>query len=199
MKRLIAVAVLCCHPALAEQALCELSLLRVVSEREQCELEIELARAELAATTEIHALIDALWQKDAIQRVLWLTARHARDVAQVELKRQELLLERYEAEHDYLASLCAGGKKPRAESRARWEQAECHRLGKELAIAALDLAFHTALLDSANDLRQGDVATRQDVILAELAVARASERVESYRPRVEACVSSGKAAGGAAR
>ena len=76
---------------------------------------------------------------------------------------------------------------------------DCHRIGKDLAIAEVDLAYRNELLASVRDLRKHNEATRQDVIRAERDIEMAGKRVDHQGRRVRECVSSGVASGGGAR
>ena len=113
------------------------------------------------------------------------------------MKRQDALIEEY-------AIICSppGDKQTEADRVARREeahrrylQADCHSIGKDLAIAEVDLAYHTEVLASINDLRENGVATRQDVIRAEEDVELALQRIRHHAPRVQACIDSGATAG----
>ncbi len=186
-------------------AICPLILHQERVDGEERELAVELAESRLTAATASFTLVEELLENDAVERMVYLTVKHDHDVAEIELKRQRLLLKRKEAEIDQYASVCspAGSDETEADRRAgfddarrRYLQADCHRIGKELAIAEVDLAYRSEVLASVRDLRKHAVATRQDVIRAELDVDMARKRVEDQRRRVQECVDSGVAGGG---
>jgi len=181
----------------ASRALCELHLHQGKVRLDERTLDIELARSRSEAAEAIFKLVDQLWANDAVKRIVYVAAKHDRDVGQLELKRRELLSIRQEAEVEYHASLCDAdvASEVRGRARARYEQADCHRIGKELAIAELGLAYHNELLASVLDLRENAVGTAQDVIRARRDVEFASHRVEHHARRVEACTQSGASAG----
>ncbi len=186
-------------------SICPLILHQERVDGEERELAVDLAESRLTAAAAIFTLVEELLENDAVERMVYLTVKHDHDVAEIELKRQRLLLKRKEAEIDQYASVCspAGSDETEADRRAgfddarrRYLQADCHRIGKELAIAEVDLAYRSEVLASVRDLRKHAVATRQDVIRAELDVDMARKRVEGQRRRVQECVDSGVAGGG---
>lgn len=171
--------------------LCPLVLQQEQVDREEIELEIELADSRLAAAESIFALVDQLWETHMVERLVYLAAKHGRDVAEIEVKRQRLLEKRQEAEIEQFEIVCSGKTSGLEEARRRYRQADCHRIGKDLAIAEVDLAYRSEVLESIRDLRESNVTTQQAVIRAERDVELARERVDHQRRRVEACVASG--------
>ena len=175
---------------------------------EERELAVDLAVSRLAAAESIFTLVDQLWEKDAVERMVYLAAKHDRDVAEIEMKRQRLLLKRQEAEVEQYASVCSapGSEETAADRRARFDEArrqylqvDCHRIGKDLAIAEIDLTYRSEVLASVRDLRKHNVATAQDVIRAVRDADMARKRVERQGRRVRDCVISGVASAGGAR
>jgi hypothetical protein len=175
---------------------CRLLLREEAGEREDLELAVELAASERVATEEIFGLLDGLWKNDAVQRLVYLAGKHDRDVAKLAYERQGLLLERQDALIDQLRLVC--GETPSEDlsesdrlaydrAHARYLKADCGRLAKQTEMARVDLAYRQELLESMRDLRENDVATRQDVILAERDLAKARQRLEQGGPRVERC------------
>ena len=207
----IAVLILCgwggVLPAFADDAvyrICSLVRHQEQVDREELELEVELAEAHGTAAESIFGLVDRLWESDAVERIVYLAARHERDVAVLDVKRSQLLLQRQEAEIEQLAGICSPlDSDETAEDRRveleqahrRYLQADCHRIGNDLAIAEVDLAYFSEFLASVNDLREHDVATAQDVIRAERDVEMARKRVERNGRRVQEGVDSGACAG----
>lgn len=171
---------------------------------EERELEVELAESRRAAAQSIFDLVDQLWQSETVERIVYLAAKHERDVAELEVTRQRLLLERQEAVVEQFEIVClppgsgesAAQRSDRlGDASRRYLQADCHRIGKDLAIAEADLIFRHEVLKSLRDLRENDVGTLQDVIRAERDVETARERVDRHRRRVGACEGSGAASG----
>lgn len=192
---------------LADEAvhpICPLVLHQEQADRDERELAVELALSRLTAAESIFTLVHQLWEEEAVQRITYLAAKHARDVAGIEVKRQQLLLKRQEAETRQYEIVCSprGSDEPAADRQARldevlrqYRQADCHRIGKDLAIAEVDLTYYAEVLASMRELREGDVATRQDVIRAERDVEMARKRVDHRGSRLRQCVSSRAAAG----
>ena len=192
----------------AVHPICPLVLHQERVDHEERELAVDLAVSRLAASESIFTLVDQLWENDAAERMVYLAAKHDRDVAEIQVKRQRLLLKRQEAEVEQYASVCSpldsGETAPdrrarRNETHRQYLQVDCHRIGKDLAIAEVDLAYRNELLASVRDLRKHNVATRPDVIRAERDVEMARKRVDQHGRRVRECVSSGVASGGGAR
>ena len=188
----------------AAHPICPLILHQERVDREELELAVDLAVSRLAAAESIFTLVDQLWEKDAVERMVYLTAEHDRDVAEIEVKRQRLLLKRQEAEVEQYSSVCPapGSEETAADRRARLDEArrrylqiDCHRIGKDLAIAEVDLTYRSEVLASVQNLRKHNVATEQDVIRAVRDAEMARKRVERQGRRVRDCVSSGAASG----
>ena len=177
--------------------ICPLVLHQEQVNREEREIAVDLALSRLAAAESIFELVDRLWKDEAVQRIVYLAAKHDRDVAAIDVKRQRLRLKRQEAEVEQYAIVCpsAGSEEAAADRLERFNQAlqrylqaDCHRIGKDLAIAEVDLTYTTEVLVSVRDLRENSVGTRQDVIQSEREVALAGKRVEHHRRRVQACI-----------
>ncbi|HXV77095.1 MAG TPA: hypothetical protein VD788_12330 [Candidatus Polarisedimenticolaceae bacterium] len=184
--------------------ICPLVLAQQRIDVEEQRTEIALAEARLVAAERILGLVQRLHENDAIERIAYLAAKHDRDVAEVDLTRQRLIAKREQATLVQYETVClpAGDGETERERAARREQAqrtflqvECHRVGKDLAIAELDLAYFRELLDSARNLRANAAASVQDIIHAERDVEAARIRVEHHRLRVDRCIASGEAAG----
>jgi hypothetical protein len=177
-------------------ALCDLILEEERLELEEFRLELDLARSGLAAYEEVYRLIHELWENDAIERMVYLQARYDRDVARVTLERADSIIVRQVALIDYYRIACGTpGGDPDEDDRAgslgkigrRYRHAHCKSLEKAVEAAEIRLAFDRHLLESVHDLRDGRVATRPDVILAELAVEKEEKRLEDAKTRAEAC------------
>ena len=69
----------------------------------------------------------------------------------------------------------------------RYREADCEIRSKDIEVAEVNLTFNREWLASILDLREGDVATRQDVILAELDVEREEKRLAWGKQRAAAC------------
>lgn len=171
-------------------SICDLLLHQEEVRLEERALSVELTRSNLTAAESIFGLVDKLWKEEAIERIVYLAAKHDRDVAKIEVERQQLLLRRQEAEVAQYAAACGSGdldEKALAEASRLYLQADCRRIGKDLAIAEVDLEYRREVLASVKDLREHGAATRQDVIRAERDVERAEKRVARHERRVDAC------------
>jgi len=163
---------------------------------EQLELEAARAESRLSAAGQIFTLVDALWKDELIERIAYLGYKHDRDVALIDVERQRLVLQRQEALLDIYDNFCASADEKSEAARAarmhaaqrKYMQADCRRIGKSLEIAETNLAFHTEWLASIADLREGGVATAQDVIHAEEDVDVARREVLYHGPRLQACM-----------
>ena len=195
---LLSVVLAAFSPLIAEDPshpLCRLLLREEQAERDDLELEVGLAGAELTAAEEIFKLLDQLWKDDAVERILFLAGKHDRDAAKLEQEHRALLVERQDALIDQYRLLCDAPSGEIAEERRaavertyqRYLGLECDRLAKEVAIARVDLAYRQEVLVSVRDLRENSVATRQDVVLAERNVELARKRNEHGSRRVENC------------
>lgn len=202
----VAASILCALAAVSaaaddevEHPICTLLLHEERIELERWELSVDVAEARLAAAESIFVMADALWKDELIERIRYLLFEHERDVAVIDVKRRALSLKRQEALTEELAIYCSspGDNVRREEAHRRYLQADCHRIGKDLAIAEVDLTYLEEVLVSIRDLRENDVATREQVIRAEEAVDVARRRVEHHTPLVKACSDSGVAAGDA--
>ena len=129
--------------------------------------------------------------------MVYLTGKHERDRAKIEVERLRLDLESYDAHFEqyrtYCAALADGRSPTEAESAsiarawARYLQSECGSIEQERSGAEVDLAYEREVLASVQELRAGEVATRPDVILAELEVRRAQDRLDHARRRFDRC------------
>ncbi len=177
--------------------LCRLLLHEEQREREELELALTLARSKLVAQEEIFVLLDGLWKIQAVERLVYLTGKHDRDLGKLEVERQRLLVESQDAYLEQYRIYCdalATGKpltdvqtKAIALGWARYLRAECDGLAWEQSAAEVDLEYEQEFSASVRELRAGEVATRPDVIRAELEVRTAEQRLAYARGRAERC------------
>jgi hypothetical protein len=204
MTRLLGLLSLLALPALAAAAEADplpTDLCRLVLEEEQtelldAELEVRLARSSLEAFEEIYTLIEGLWEGEAIERMVYLGARHDRDAARLSLESAELLLERQRALIDQVRLLCEApprdepaGEREGALDAAfrRYLRADCSARAKAVESAKVSLEFRQQWLESTLELRAGEVATKTQVILARLEVEHDAQRLRDAQRRLEAC------------
>jgi hypothetical protein len=176
--------------------LCRLVLVTEQFDLEDARLGLELAQTNLAAFEEIFTLIDGLWQIEGINRMSYLKAKYDLDAAVLDLQRARLFVDRQQAIVEQYAEVCrawASGKSWKEGNQAleraheRFARHQCDILLKDAEIAAVNLEFDRELLASVLELRAGEVATRQDVILAELEVRIEEQRLETGKRRAAAC------------
>jgi hypothetical protein len=176
---------------------CELVLAEERLERDDLELNVQLMLSEREAAAKIFDLVEALWKNEAIQEIVFLRAKHERDATRIDHDRARHALEQKEASLEHLAAACeapggSGSKADTARRKAekafeRYRLASCEVLADDERRAATDLLFSEALLESVRDLRANNVATEQDVILAQRDVEKVSKRLEQSHRRVESC------------
>ncbi len=177
----------------ADDAVCVALLEDERTQLADYELDVELAQARLAAFEKIYRLIDGLWQHEAIERLIWLEARHDRDSARLELERARLILDRQQSLVERLRLGCAASDGDRTqkirEARRRYLQADCDQQAKAVEVAKVHIAFGQEWLGSIRALREGSfgTATAQDVILAELDVELEQRRLADAKANTEAC------------
>jgi len=178
------------------RSMCLFLVERERSDRDDLALEVDLARSRLSAAQQIFDLLDGLWGEQAVERLLWLAGRHERDVARLEQSLAQQRLARQEAVVDQYAAYCAAlveGDAGKARGEALQERftdyrrAECDGLATRAEIASVDLDYQKEWRASILDLRENNVATRQDVIRAERDVEMADRRLAALRARAASC------------
>ena len=176
--------------------ICGLVMREEQIEREDLELEVELAREAVEAFGQIFALLDGLWKADAIERMNYLRGKYDYEAAKLGLEQAELVVAREKALERQIRLVCgeeSAGASPAGRVRAieaaslDYLRAECGQRAKAIEVARVNLEFQRQLLESVLDLRRGEVATKQDVIRAELEVAREERRLADAERRTEEC------------
>lgn len=195
------VALLAAGPAgvLAQQKsgrLCSPLIQEEILQLEEFELEVDLARAESAARVRIFEMIDQLWEKQVVERMVYLESRYNRDSTRLEFEaadlvaaRQKALIERYriacgEEQSRTVPPAGSGTDRPFA---LAYLNAHCDSLAKRNEAAKTDLEFDRQYLDNIRELREGNVATATDVILAERDVEKDEIRIADAARRLETC------------
>ena len=178
---------LACSMAQSSTATCDVLIADERVQLADFALEVRLAEARLSSFEQIYALIDGLWQREAIERMVWLEAKYERDAARVALERAGLVLERQQFLVERLAGTCRS--KGSAEARKGYRALQCAQLERAVAEAAIDLEFQREWLASVRRLREGSAATAtaQDVIRAQLEVRLCEIRLEDARTRQSRC------------
>ena len=186
-------------PVLAQDefaALCPFFLHERQSELEDLELAIQLDQTRLELAEEIFVLLDGLWKNDAVQRLVYLAGKHHRDVAKVSLERARRRLERQQAVVEQYGLICStlftaegAAEQRRALEQAyqRYLEADCEVRVLDVAVIEVNLGHHQENLKSALDLRRNDVASQQQVILAERDVELMLKQLAHTRQRAAGC------------
>ena len=175
---------------------CRLVLEEERQQRDAVALELDLARSELVAAEEVFGLLDRLWKVDATERLRYLNGKHQRDRASFGVERLGHPLEQQEALIEQYRLICdaSGSKTPTVETRSaidkawrRYRLAECEVHASSVALAEVDLAYRLEVLASFQDLREHDVATRQDIVYSERDVEMARKQLAQAKRLVETC------------
>ena len=189
-------------PSLAAAAEPEFSLLCPLfrqqerEDRRDLELRRDLAGENLAATQEILDLFDELLAKNAVRRLAHLGARHARDMARLEVEHIEIEIEREAAELTQYRIACAelpaGAGPPERDAALRRAHTLNRRADCDLQIlqarrGAVDLAYRREVQESTRELRDRNAATIQEVIHANLQVKRVKAGLANAKRRTKAC------------
>lgn len=175
--------------------LCDLVIHQERLDLEEYRLLLDLARSDFAAYEEIFGLIEALWREDAIERMVYVEAKYDRDSARLALESADLVVERQQALIEQYRLACDGtsfrkaGERSRVMQRAlqRYRKSHCDSLAKNAQSARLQLEFQRELLANVRDLRENNVATRPQLILAELEVRKEEQRLADATRREQAC------------
>ncbi len=181
------------HDGLAE--LCPFFLHDRQTELDDLELAIQLDETRLELAEEIFALLDGLWKNDAVERLIYLEGKHHRDVAKVNLERDRRRLERQQAVVEQYRLACSAfteegaPDKHRALEQAyqRYLEADCEVRALDVAVIEVNLGHHQENLKSTLDLRENEVASRQQVILAKRDVELMLKQLEQARQRAARC------------
>ena len=186
-------------PSSAEPILradCRVVLEEERQDRDAVALEVDLARSELVAAEEVFGLLESLWENDAVERLLYLTGKHQRDRLAINVERLEQMLIQQESLIEQYRWICdapeSGGPSDegrRSIDRAwrRYRRAQCEIRVRDLALAEVDLTYHLEVLASFRDLREHDVATRQDIVYSERDVEMSRKQLAQAKRLVEAC------------
>jgi len=177
-------------------SLCPLLLQQTGVELEDLAVVVQNEQTRLAVDEEIFSLVDDLWQNDLIERLPYLSVKHRRDVAAVNVQQSKARHERQQASVDQYRHVCLTSSDTEEspedsgtieEARERYFAAECRLRSLDVSAFEIDLEYQQVLLDSQMNLRQNDIASRQQVAYAERDVALTTQQLELARRRVELC------------
>jgi len=186
-------------PAVAQDGfagLCPLFLQQAQTELEDLELAVQLEETRLEVAEEIFVLLDGLWQNDLVGHLPYLGVKHRRDVAAVNLEQARRRLDRQQAVVEQYGLACSapeaeeqtsGDRRALEEAYERYLAADCEVRVLDVAVFEVDLEYFQQVLQSSRDLRQDDIASRQQVLFAEQDVQEALHQLEQASQRVARC------------
>ena len=159
---------------------------------EDVELEVRQEEIRLAVAEEIYQLLEDLWTNDLVERLPYLGVKHRRDVARLSLERTRHQVNRQQAVADQYLHACTGQTESSdgrslEEIQQQYLDAECEVRALDVAIFEVDLEYQREVLDSAQSLRQNDIASRQQVLFAERDVGLTVAQLEQARRRISLC------------
>jgi hypothetical protein len=176
--------------------LCPLFLQQMQTELEDLELAFQLDETQLEVAEEIFVLVDGLWQNDLFERLPYLSVKHRRDAAEVSLElarrrvgRQQAVVEQYRLACSARSAQEQTSDDRRAleEAHRRYLDADCQVRVLDVAVFEVDLEYHQEILTGARDLRQSDIASRQEVLFAERDVELTLKQLAQARQRTARC------------
>ncbi len=186
-------------PVVAQEGfagLCPLFLQQMQTEREDLELAVQTDETLLEVAEEIFVLVDGLWQNDLFERLPYLGVKHRRDVAEISLELARRRLGRQQTVVEQYSLACsappeqaqtADDRRALEEAHQRYLDADCEVRMLDVAVFEVDLEYHQEVLASARDLRQSDIASRQEVLFAERDVELTLQQLEQARQRTARC------------
>ena len=176
------------------QPVCDLVIHDELAELGDARIAVALARSDFQAYLQIYEMIEGLWKAEAIGRMTWVKAKHDRDAAAAGLEEADLLLERQTLLVAQYRMICDSGVAPSKErskvirtAYLRYRKADCDSLSKTIEVAKINLEYQREFRTSILDLLEGNVATKADVILAELEVERQEKIHADAKHRAAAC------------
>lgn len=186
-------------PAAAQEgleALCPLLLQERQAELDDLELAIRLDETQLKLAEELFSFQDGLWKEDMTERLVYLTAKHHRDLAQASLERSKKRLERQKAVLDQYQLVCGptaqrmtAQERQQAIDKAqeRYLVADCRVRALDVKVIEVNMEHHEENLKSANNLRRDAIASREQVMFAERDVEMMTKELEHAKKRATGC------------
>jgi len=190
---------LCPLPAAAQDGfagLCSLFSHQQQIELEELELAVQLDETRLVVAEEIFVLLDSLYQNDLVGHLPYLGAKHRYDAAELNVQQAQARRRRQLAVARQYQLACSAteeqdqgtdGSRTLDEARQRYVDADCELRVIDVELFEIDLEYYQELLASAADLRQSDIASRQQVLFAEEDVQVTLEQLQLARQRAGRC------------
>jgi hypothetical protein len=176
--------------------LCRLVLHEETNDREDFELELDIARTNVRATEDVFSLLDELWKENATERLRYLLGRRNRDFALVDEKRADVVLKRQGAllEESRLLCLADGSGEANKEQRSaivkahdRYLALDCERLSHRIEMAKVELDYAERVQEAYIDLREFAAAAPIEVMEWNYKVEVAHKRLAHTKRRTASC------------
>ncbi len=175
-------------------ALCALLTHQAQVQLEDLELAVETDATRLAVDERIFGLLDELWENELIERLIYKAVKHRRDSSAISLRTSRYRAERQQAvlEQHHVACSTAdhddGTEHGALEQLQRdYDAAECAIRGLEVEQFQVDLEYQDEVLVSAQNLRQSDIASVQQLLTAQRDVDLTAQRLELATRRAAQC------------
>lgn len=165
-------------------SLCPIAIHEERRQLEEARLAHDLARSDFAVYDEIHEMALELWKHQAIERMRYTRMKYNRDTAELSLQRTALIVRRQEILVKQYRAVCDARD---SKAYRSYLEAHCDSLAKSVEVSTVQLEYDRVLLASVLELRAADVATRPEVMLAELTAEKEAKRLKDARRRTEAC------------
>jgi hypothetical protein len=175
---------------------CEVVVYDEMTELEDAQLALDLAKSDFAAYERIFEMIKGLWGSKTIPEMDYLKAKYDRDAAKLKLERAGLIIERQTALVEQYQLICkgaVGGNEAKERASAirkaylHYRHAHCDSLAKAIEVAATNLEYNREYLKKIVKLRQENYATHTQVILAELDVELEEKNLDDAKRRTGTC------------
>ena len=176
--------------------LCPLFLHESQTKVEDLELAIEMEETRLQVAEEIFVLMDGLYQNEIVERLPYLSVKNSRDVAAVGLELARGRVDRQHAVVEQYGLACSApseqeqtseDRRTLEEAYERYLETDCEVRALDVAVFDVDLEYRQVILESARDLRENDIASRQEVLRAERDVQLTQQQLELARRRAARC------------
>jgi hypothetical protein len=167
--------------------ICALTASVIRFELEDAREDEHLAEAALVAQQGILDLLQPLWDARLTERLRYLSARHRRDRAEVEVGRSTVVRERAETKLEALEQACDEGAATEGEAAVRFEELGCQLVRYDSELARIDVAFYEEVMQSTAELRSRELTTAQELIVARFDLQNAQAELKARKKRLDRC------------